>query len=79
VSLRLIDVDKSHCVTTEQKLLWNIQELLKDRVPIDVPQPKVEVVVDQPKDTCTYCGGTHENRGQVLACAKKFKKGSVSK
>ena len=78
MSLRLVEVDKSHCVTTEQKLLWNIQELLKDRVPVDVPQPKVEEVV-KPKDICTYCGGTHENKGQALACAKKFKKGSVSK
>ena len=23
---------------------------------------------------CKYCGGTHENKGQIMACAKKKKR-----
>ena len=78
----LLPVDKGHCVSTEQKLLWNIQELLKElKVPDVVPLSKVEEK-DQPTETkvCIHCGGTHDNKGQALACAKKHKKkGSAKK
>jgi hypothetical protein len=56
----MFEIDKAHCVTIEQKLLYNIQELLKK-------ESKAQVI-------CKHCGGTHENIGQTLACAKKHKK-----
>lgn len=36
-----------------------------------------EVTITKNVDTkldCKYCGGKHENRGQILSCAKKNKK-----
>lgn len=56
----LFDIDRSHCVTTEQKLLWNILESLKKETPL--------------KQSCKHCGTVHDNRGQELACAKKHSK-----
>lgn len=54
-------------VTVEQKLLFNIWESLDKKAKL-VESPKI---LD-----CKYCGGTHENKGQLLACAKKHKKGA---
>lgn len=28
----------------------------------------------KPKTVCAYCGGTHDNKGQALACARKSQK-----
>lgn len=68
-------VDKSHCVTTEQKLLWNIMELLKEReAPLVMPQE----VMDAPI-ICELCGKEHKNKGDTLACARLKKKGSANK
>jgi hypothetical protein len=60
----MFDIDKSHCVTTEQKLLWNIMESLKKETPLVLPEKK----------PCKHCGEAHDNKGQELACAKKHSK-----
>jgi hypothetical protein len=66
------------CVqTSEQKMLWDIRqllieqnELLKKLVPAEQQQQEQE----QTGKPCVFCGGSHENKGQALACAKKNKK-----
>lgn len=53
-------------VSTEQKLLFNIWQSLDGKA-VTGQSPRI---LD-----CKYCGGTHENKGQIMACAKKHKKG----
>lgn len=35
--------------------------------------------LNKDKIPCKYCGGYHENKGQLLACAKKHKNTGGSK
>ena len=57
-------IKEKDIVTIEQKLLFNIWESLDKKANVK-KSPKIY--------DCKYCGGTHENKGQLLACAKKFK------
>lgn len=61
----------------ETKLLYNIQELLIEQNELlkkILPSEKVSEEIND-KIPCKYCGGEHDNKGQVMACAKKHKKG----
>jgi hypothetical protein len=50
-------------VDTHEILLFDIlQELKKLNEPV------------KDKSICKYCGGTHDNKGQAMNCAKKNKK-----
>jgi hypothetical protein len=63
-----IQINARDIVTSEQKLLYlMLQELKEINVKL-TPAPKPTAI------DCKYCGGTHENNGQVMACAKKMKK-----
>jgi len=70
-------------ITTEEHLLDNIYNTL-DLMLQELKQmnhnEKVETKIENKKveQLCKYCNGTHENKGQVLACAKKFKKEGVN-
>jgi hypothetical protein len=55
-------------VTNEEKLLFDIFQELKEI------NQKLTVRPVAKGAECKYCGGTHENKGQVLACAKKKRK-----
>ncbi len=61
----MYDIKMKDIVTVEQKLLFNIWETLDSKAKAK-QSPKI---ID-----CRFCGGTHENKGQLLACAKKHKK-----
>jgi len=58
----MFKIDKKNVVNETDKLLYNIWECLNKE---EVTKPLID---------CKYCGGTHENKGQLLACAKKHKK-----
>jgi hypothetical protein len=49
---------------TTQRLLYDILEELR----LQKTTPELS------SKLCLYCGNTHENKGQELNCAKKFKK-----
>ena len=66
----LLPTDKGHCVTTEQRLLYNIQELLKELVEVNTLREPLKPVGEK----CKHCGGVHNNVGEKLNCAKKHKK-----
>lgn len=56
--------------SVDRQLLYDIRELLKE-------QNELLRTLTEKKEPsqCQYCGGTHENKGQFLACARKNKKG----
>lgn len=49
-------------------------EIVGKRINNSVKIPPVTITKADEADKCKHCGGTHENKGQVLACAKKHKK-----
>ena len=61
----LLPIDKGHCVTTDQRLLYNMLVLLRELVDSE-ETPTV--------DTCPNCGKVHDNFGEKMSCAKKHKK-----
>jgi len=61
----MFDIKKEDCVGQTNKLLFNIWQELK--------KTESKAVKQEPKP-CQYCGKTHDNVGQRLACAKKNKK-----
>lgn len=62
----MFNIEKSHCYSMEQMLLYNIHEYLRQ-----LNDQKKETVSN---DTCNLCGGVHINAGERLACAKKHKR-----
>ncbi|MCX8129776.1 MAG: hypothetical protein N3I35_06720 [Clostridia bacterium] len=60
---------------SDTKLLYDIRELLKELIFYVKSQEENK---DVPSGVhCQYCNGTHDNRFQVAACAKKKKKDGV--
>ena len=83
-------MDDFRIATTAEKLLFAILEELKilnsrmfsPVVPNQEEKPQEEPIKEETQNavTCKYCNGTHENRYQVAACAKKNKpKGGAKK
>lgn len=72
---------------TEPMLLYDIRQLLVEQNEllksvlstannaVDTKLPKPENNDQNEKIKCKYCGEEHDNKGQVMACAKKHKKG----
>lgn len=56
----------------DTKLLHDIRELLKEVLIYLKPEIKEEIKLYP----CKACGGQHENKGILLACARKHKKES---
>ena len=65
----MFDIHKSHCYTIEQKLIWNIMELLKQEAPLILQ----EEIKEELPELCQLCGKDHSNVGVRMACAKKNK------
>lgn len=66
------DLKRESMVDTTEKLLFDILQELKNLSKSLKPSEKTNeklTAID-----CKYCGKTHENNGQVMACAKKTKK-----
>lgn len=63
-----IQITTRDVTTSEQKLLYLILQELKS-INLKLTSTAKPTAID-----CKYCGGTHENNGQVMACAKKHKK-----
>ncbi len=93
--------DNVNIVSTEQKLLFDIRELLMEQNKKldmlllqdikDIPKERKEIINEAIKEEssivlepikiesnskipCKHCGGSHDNQGQILNCAKKNKK-----
>jgi hypothetical protein len=61
-------------VTNEEKILLAILEQAQEiNAKLQPQQKNIEYPVAKGIE-CKYCGGTHENKGQMLACARKKKK-----
>jgi hypothetical protein len=62
---------KGNLNSIDRQLMYDIRELMRENNRL------LAKLAGQPKESvpCKYCGGTHENKGQILACAKKKKKG----
>jgi hypothetical protein len=75
----MFTIRKEHCLSIEQQLLWNIQELLKKEAPLVLPKEETPVKVVE-STLCELCGKDHANVGARLACARKQnKRGDVQK
>lgn len=72
-------------ITSEQKLLYDIRNLLIEQnellkglnKPVEpVSQSSNEIILEKENNApeCKLCGGVHDNVGSKLACAKKNKK-----
>ncbi|MDP4117668.1 MAG: hypothetical protein Q8873_00545 [Bacillota bacterium] len=62
--------------STEKILLYDIRQLLIEqngllRSAISVSGAQENQIE---KIQCKYCGGEHDNKGQMMACARKHKK-----
>ena len=80
------DESRYTLITTEQKILSDIRELLikqnemlsqLNKSTIGQPETESNQIIS-PTETkanlCQYCGGEHDNVGARLACAKKQKR-----
>lgn len=66
------DIKRDSLITTEEKLLFDILQVLREiKQPLE-PQEVLRLMAMDAK--CKHCGKVHENKGQKLACAKKHKK-----
>ena len=66
------ELKREAMIDTPEILLYDILQELKQ---INSKLSPAETVEVKAKTTaCKYCGGIHENKGQELACAKKYKK-----
>jgi hypothetical protein len=84
----MYQVEKDSRFTTEERLLYNIHEMMKDihkaltEKPIanETPEPKeeqTETAIQETKPTgfkCKYCSEIHDNRSELTKCALKHKK-----
>lgn len=75
----MFDIKKEANFSREERLLYNIwQELVM--LNSKQEKQKVEVIPIENENKaktsykCKVCGTEHENKGQLLACAKKHKK-----
>lgn len=64
---------------SETKILWAIYQTLqeiKGRLPVPAAaEQTTEEVKEKPVTyTCKVCGQTYDNKGSLLACARKHKK-----
>jgi hypothetical protein len=68
----MFKIESRDLTTAEARLLFDIRELLikRDKNPLAKNTGK-KPTAPQP---CKYCGGVHENKGGVLACAKKSRR-----
>lgn len=67
----MFDINPEMLVTKTDKLLYNIQELLKAQA---VRQEPIETVEPKKGFDCRFCGGQHESKPQIMACARLKKK-----
>jgi hypothetical protein len=73
----MFDIKESDHFDTTEKLLFNIWQELRilngaKKAPAkQIPAKKLLTKPQSDSEKCKYCGGTHENKGQFLACARK--------
>lgn len=69
---------KGNINTVDRQLIYDIRELMKEN---NLLLNKLlngfnrEDKEESKGIPCKYCNGTHENKGQIMACAKKAKRG----
>lgn len=68
--------DNVNIVSTEQKLLFDIRQLLIEQNELLQKLVSAESKEEAPQvgKHCVFCDGYHDNKGAALACAKKNKK-----
>ena len=70
----MFDVKPNDCITTQEKLLYNIWQAVQRPVD-DCTDDKPEKLGNHPAiGKCPVCGREWANNGQRLACARKHKK-----
>jgi hypothetical protein len=75
----MFNVDKGHCNTVTEKLLYNILELLSKEAPKETPKeapkeiPKETPKVESKERRCRYCHAIHVSAEEFVKCAKKNK------
>jgi hypothetical protein len=63
---------KGNLNSIDRQLMYDIRELIRENNRL------LSNLISEPeakKVSCRFCNGTHENRYQVAACAKKMKRG----
>lgn len=68
--------DNVNIVSTEQKLLFDIRQLLIEQNELLQKLGSAEPKEEKQKagKPCVFCNGYHDNKGAALACANKNKK-----
>lgn len=84
----MFNIDKNHCNSLEQKLLYNIMELLtKSDVPFVLPEKNIPLPFEEVEEVkeidirkakmnkikCKHCGGIHTHSEAIL-CGRKHSK-----
>jgi hypothetical protein len=64
----MFDINEKDILGQTNKLLYNIWQELKSE---KIPEIKTPVATLK----CKICGTEHENKGSLMACYKKHKKG----
>jgi hypothetical protein len=62
-------------ISTSEVLLFDILTEIKELKDLLIKEESKAPEVKAEGLFCKYCEGTHDNKGQILACAKKNKKG----
>lgn len=75
----MFEVKRHELFKDTDKILYNIMLLLEEQnrllTAASAGDKSLPQVASETKSIqCKHCGGTHENKGQIMACAKKRKK-----
>jgi hypothetical protein len=77
IQIQKFNIKKQSNMTLMEQLLWNVMVIcseINEKLDKEQEDNSFEIARNPYKLlNCKFCGGQHENRGQVLACAKKHK------
>lgn len=70
----MFEIKEIDCISTQDKLLYNILECIQTRNTVVDSQKPQKGEITQPIGKCPICGKEWANNGQRLACTRKHKK-----
>lgn len=78
---KLLDINPQHCLSTTDRLLYNIYVLLQEpSKAVEKQEPIIESIAPpepMPMLKCSKCGEGFENKGFLMAHSKKCKMKNV--